>query len=163
MSTDPPWDPVRRPHGGCCPPFLRGNRFPPPPGRAITGFAVLQIDVHASPIIHQARHSVHSCLGSALVLDRALRFWYPNAEPITSETLDEFREVLEAVTRKYDMQLAVPSAENRLRKYLSEDRVAVYGIACRHEWKDLALDQFNAFILRDSPNLFDSRSSPHSS
>ncbi|KAJ6556498.1 hypothetical protein DFH09DRAFT_923581 [Mycena vulgaris] len=52
---------------------------------------------------------------SALVLDRALWFWYLGVEPVASQTLDELCEVLEAVIRMYDMQFAVPSAKKRLR------------------------------------------------
>ncbi|KAJ7189200.1 hypothetical protein C8R46DRAFT_935408 [Mycena filopes] len=72
------------------------------------------------------------------VLDMALRVWYPGAEPPAAQTLDEFRAVFEALIMKFDMQFLVPSAKKQLREYLEEDPVAVFAIACRHEWNDLA-------------------------
>ncbi|KAJ7776040.1 hypothetical protein DFH07DRAFT_732034 [Mycena maculata] len=65
---------------------------------------------------------------SALVLDRALRFWYPGAEP-----------TLEALIPKYDIHFIIPLAKSRLRGHLEEDPVGVFAIACGHQWKDLAL------------------------
>ncbi|KAJ7748960.1 hypothetical protein B0H16DRAFT_898034 [Mycena metata] len=76
---------------------------------------------------------------SSHVLDMALRFWYPGAEPIPRQTLDEFRDMSEALIMKYDMQFLVPFAKKHLREYLEEDPVAVFGIACRHEWREIAL------------------------
>ncbi|KAJ6556528.1 hypothetical protein DFH09DRAFT_1164700 [Mycena vulgaris] len=146
MATHPP-----------SPPFVPGPPFDDPTADVILrssdgiNFHVHRIVLSlASPFFNQmftlpqpsAEPGVPVILVSeyALVLDRALRFWYPGAEPIASQTLDELREVLEAVVRKYDMQFAVPGAKNRLREYLDEDPVAVYAIACHHEWKDLALE-----------------------
>ncbi|KAJ7463940.1 hypothetical protein FB451DRAFT_452500 [Mycena latifolia] len=82
----------------------------------------------------------------AAVLDRALRFWYPGAGPILRQTLDELREVLEALIMKYDMQFIVPAAKRHLRDYLDQDPVAVYAISCRHEWKDVALEAAKASL-----------------
>ncbi|KAJ6525907.1 hypothetical protein DFH09DRAFT_1095465 [Mycena vulgaris] len=83
---------------------------------------------------------------SGFVLDGTLRFWYPGAEPIASQTLDELREVLEVV--------------KRLREYLDEDPVAVFAIACHHEWKDLALEAANS-SLRLPIRAFESAHPPH--
>ncbi|KAJ7195846.1 hypothetical protein B0H12DRAFT_987374, partial [Mycena haematopus] len=83
------------------------------------------------PIVHVSE--------SALVLDMALRFWYPGAEPAAVRTLDELRQILEALM-KYNVEFAIPLAKKRLREYLASDPVAVFSIACRHEWKDIALD-----------------------
>jgi hypothetical protein len=47
---------------------------------------------------------------------------------------------LEILIQKYDMQFVVPLAKKHLREYLQEDPVAVFAIACRHEWKDLTLE-----------------------
>ncbi|KAJ7484958.1 hypothetical protein B0H11DRAFT_1914381 [Mycena galericulata] len=77
---------------------------------------------------------------SAVVLDRALRFWYPGAEPVLVQTLHELRETLEILIQKYYMQFVIPLAKKHLREYLQGDPVAVFAIACRHEWKDLALE-----------------------
>ncbi|KAJ6525932.1 hypothetical protein DFH09DRAFT_1046323 [Mycena vulgaris] len=77
---------------------------------------------------------------SALVLDRALRFWYPGAVPILSQTLDELQQMLECLLMKYDIQSIIPFAQHQLRGYMEGDPVSVFAIACRHEWKDLALE-----------------------
>ncbi|KAJ7836204.1 hypothetical protein B0H13DRAFT_2107369 [Mycena leptocephala] len=77
---------------------------------------------------------------SAVVLDMALRFWYPGAEPPVVQTLDELRQTLEALVMKYDMQFVVPVAKKELRAYLENDPVAVFAIACRLEWEDIALE-----------------------
>ncbi|KAJ7445269.1 hypothetical protein FB451DRAFT_68208 [Mycena latifolia] len=75
---------------------------------------------------------------SAAALDRALRFWYPGAGPVVGQTLDELRDTLESLIMKYDVQSVVPFAKQQLRGYLDNDTVAVYAIAWRHQWKDLA-------------------------
>ncbi|KAJ6592773.1 hypothetical protein B0H19DRAFT_1245599 [Mycena capillaripes] len=77
---------------------------------------------------------------SSVVLDMALRFWYPGAEPPTVQTLDELRAVLETLVMKYDMHFFLHAAKKHLRGYLEDDPVAVFAIACRHEWKDIALE-----------------------
>ncbi|KAJ7493948.1 hypothetical protein FB451DRAFT_1077599 [Mycena latifolia] len=74
--------------------------------------------------------------GSA-TLDRALRFFYPGTNP-NVETLDELREVIE-VLMKYDMQCEVPVAKQHLEKHHSSRPLAVYAIALRHRWKDVAI------------------------
>ncbi|KAJ6556513.1 hypothetical protein DFH09DRAFT_1037738 [Mycena vulgaris] len=77
---------------------------------------------------------------SALVLDRALRFWYPGAGPILSQTLVELEKTLECLLLKYDIQSIIPFAKHQLRGYMEGNPVAVFAIACRHEWKDLAME-----------------------
>ncbi|KAJ7358194.1 hypothetical protein DFH08DRAFT_953382 [Mycena albidolilacea] len=77
---------------------------------------------------------------SALVLDAALRFWYPGAEPTAVQTLDLLRDALEVLVLKYNMRFVIPLAKQQLREYIGSDPVAVFSIACRHEWKDIALD-----------------------
>ncbi|KAJ7017806.1 hypothetical protein C8F04DRAFT_978459, partial [Mycena alexandri] len=77
---------------------------------------------------------------SSRVLDMALRSWYPGAEPVAGQTLDEFREISESLIMKYDMQFLIPFAKKHLREYMEEDPVAVFGIACRHEWNEIALE-----------------------
>ncbi|KAJ7142264.1 hypothetical protein C8R44DRAFT_192014 [Mycena epipterygia] len=69
---------------------------------------------------------------SARVLNRSLRFWYRGTKPILGRTLDELREMLETVIRKYDMQFTIPLAK-QLRGPLAQDPVAVFAIAFRHE------------------------------
>ncbi|KAF8181682.1 hypothetical protein K438DRAFT_1840776 [Mycena galopus ATCC 62051] len=73
----------------------------------------------------------------AAALDRALRFFYPGTCP-NVETLDELREVIE-VLMKYDMQCQVPVAKLHLEKHHSSRPLAVYAIALRYRWKDVAV------------------------
>ncbi|KAJ7627124.1 hypothetical protein FB45DRAFT_58168 [Roridomyces roridus] len=77
---------------------------------------------------------------SATLLDKALRFWYPGAEPIANTTLDELRDIIEVVIAKYDIQFAVPMAKLRLSGHLTQDPVGVFFVACRHEWKDMTTE-----------------------
>ncbi|KAJ7659554.1 hypothetical protein DFH06DRAFT_1194588 [Mycena polygramma] len=93
---------------------------------------------------------------SAVVLDGALRFWYPGAEPPAALTLDGLRKTLEALVMKYDMQFVVPLAKKHLRDFIEDDPVAVFAIACRHEWRDVALDAARS-SLRLSLRAFDSK------
>ncbi|KAJ6562630.1 hypothetical protein B0H19DRAFT_101052 [Mycena capillaripes] len=74
--------------------------------------------------------------GSA-TLDRALRFFYPAAQP-NVDTLEELQEVIEFLM-KYDMQSVVPMVKKHLEKYHSSRPLAVYAIALRHRWKDVAV------------------------
>ncbi|KAK7036361.1 BTB domain-containing protein [Favolaschia claudopus] len=76
---------------------------------------------------------------SAIVLDRVLRFCYPGAERDgTPETADQLSEILQTTITKYDMQSIVPKGKRYLQAYLLSDPVAVFAIACCHEWRDLA-------------------------
>ncbi|KAJ7208271.1 hypothetical protein GGX14DRAFT_365547 [Mycena pura] len=73
---------------------------------------------------------------SSAALDLALRFFYPAAQPNVA-TLEKLQEVLEVVM-KYDMQCVVPMVKQHLEKYQSSRPLAVYAIAFRHRWKDVA-------------------------
>ncbi|KAJ7776025.1 hypothetical protein DFH07DRAFT_766967 [Mycena maculata] len=100
----------------------------------------------------EAETPVISMSESALVLDRALRFWYPGAEPLTGETLGELRDTLEALILKYDMGFLVPVAKSRLRAQMANDPVSVFAISCRHGWRDVAIEAAKTslqFPIRD--------------
>jgi hypothetical protein len=47
---------------------------------------------------------------------------------------------LEISLIKYDIQGIVPLAKKYLEGYIKTDTIAVFAIACRYEWKDLATD-----------------------
>ncbi|KAF7348780.1 BTB domain-containing protein [Mycena venus] len=73
------------------------------------------------------------------------------------ETLDELREVIE-VLMKYDMQCQIPVAIQHLEKHYSSRPLAVYAIASRHQWKDVAVAAARGslkhplrVLLEDSP------------
>ncbi|KAJ7479440.1 hypothetical protein B0H11DRAFT_1725569 [Mycena galericulata] len=74
----------------------------------------------------------------AILLDRALRFFYPGA-PSVPATLDELREIIQVLVAKYDMETLVPAAKSQLERHLVASPVAVYAIAATHQWKDLAI------------------------
>ncbi|KAJ7348319.1 hypothetical protein DFH08DRAFT_743779 [Mycena albidolilacea] len=94
--------------------------------------------------------------GSA-TLDRVLRFFYPAAQPNVA-TLEELQDVIE-VLMKYDMQCVIPMAKQHLEKYHSSRPLAVYAIACRYRWKDVAVaaareslnHALRARLLADAP------------
>ncbi|KAJ7913443.1 hypothetical protein B0H13DRAFT_1873876 [Mycena leptocephala] len=76
---------------------------------------------------------------SAVVLDRVLKFCYPGAQSVV-DSIDQLRETLEISLIKYDIQGIVPLAKKYLEGYIETHTVAVFAIACLHEWKDLATD-----------------------
>ncbi|KAJ7681567.1 hypothetical protein B0H17DRAFT_1075952 [Mycena rosella] len=60
--------------------------------------------------------------------------------PAVVSSIDELREILELAVGRYDIQYIIPVAKTYLRLYIDAHPVAVFAIACRHEWKDLARD-----------------------
>ncbi|KAJ7304813.1 hypothetical protein DFH08DRAFT_1055169 [Mycena albidolilacea] len=74
---------------------------------------------------------------SSATLDRALRFFYPGTHP-NAETLDELRGIID-VLMKYDMQSVISVAKYYLEKYHALHPLAVYAIAFRYGWKDVAI------------------------
>ncbi|KAJ7441329.1 hypothetical protein B0H11DRAFT_2096543 [Mycena galericulata] len=73
----------------------------------------------------------------APLLDRALRFFYPGAQPVVA-TLDELRGIIEVLVEKYDVQCVVPAAKQRLETYMATQPLAVFAVAVTYEWKDVA-------------------------
>ncbi|KAJ7613813.1 hypothetical protein DFH06DRAFT_1368929, partial [Mycena polygramma] len=82
---------------------------------------------------------------SAVMLDRVLRFCYPGAEPAV-DSIDQLREILEISLIKYDIQCISTTATKYLEGYIETHPVAVFAIACRHEWRDLAKDAARASL-----------------
>ncbi|KAJ6507665.1 hypothetical protein DFH09DRAFT_1000133 [Mycena vulgaris] len=76
---------------------------------------------------------------SAVVLDRMLRFFYPGAEPVVS-SIGDLREILDIAVLKYDIQYIVPVAKKYLQLYIDTHPIPAFALACRHEWKGLAID-----------------------
>ncbi|KAF7369606.1 BTB domain-containing protein [Mycena venus] len=74
--------------------------------------------------------------GSA-VLDRALRFFYPGAQPIV-QNLDELGEIIGVLVQKYDMQCIVPTAKQYLERHAVYAPLPAYAIAYKLQWKDVA-------------------------
>ncbi|KAJ7920465.1 hypothetical protein B0H13DRAFT_2319365 [Mycena leptocephala] len=68
-----------------------------------------QADAPKVPVIDVAEDSD--------ILDKALRFFYPGAQPIV-DTLDELRCVIEILVSKYDMESVSETAKDHLAKYL---------------------------------------------
>ncbi|KAK7036360.1 BTB domain-containing protein [Favolaschia claudopus] len=82
------------------------------------------------PSIHMAENAV--------TLDRVLRFCYPGAELNPQPTLDQLRQILEICLLKYDMQSMIPTAKKYVTAFATTNPIAVFAIACCHEWKDIA-------------------------
>ncbi|KAJ7264649.1 hypothetical protein C8J57DRAFT_1623514, partial [Mycena rebaudengoi] len=87
------------------------------------------MDEPAVPIIHLQE--------SGSLLDRVLRFWYPETQP-DIESLAQLREVLQILIFKYDMEPVAYSGK-KLREYIPTDAVAVFAIAGHHQWRDVAI------------------------
>ncbi|KAF7304128.1 hypothetical protein MIND_00644400 [Mycena indigotica] len=76
---------------------------------------------------------------SSAVLEHMLALWYPGVPPpTTTMTLAELEVVLELVILKYDMQSLITIAQGQLRNFLASDALAVFAVAMRHSWQDLA-------------------------
>ncbi|KAJ7120636.1 hypothetical protein C8R46DRAFT_974988 [Mycena filopes] len=78
----------------------------------------------------------------AVALDRALRLFYPGAEPLalTLESgLDGLHETIQVVLVKYDMQVVVPVVKHQVQRFLPTHPTEVYALAVEHRWKDLAV------------------------
>ncbi|KAJ7206694.1 hypothetical protein C8J57DRAFT_1614663 [Mycena rebaudengoi] len=89
-----------------------------------------QADAPKAPVIDVAEDSD--------ILDKALRFFYPGAQPIVA-TLDELRCIIEILVSKYDMECVSETAKDHLALYLPESPLAVYCIAVAHQWEDMAM------------------------
>ncbi|KAJ7257448.1 hypothetical protein C8J57DRAFT_1648520 [Mycena rebaudengoi] len=90
-----------------------------------------QADAPKAPVIDVAEDSD--------ILDKALRFFYPGAQPIVA-TLDELRCIIEILVSKYDMEcVESETAKDHLALYLPESPLAVYCIAVAHQWEDMAM------------------------
>ncbi|KAJ7628227.1 hypothetical protein DFH06DRAFT_1226557 [Mycena polygramma] len=73
----------------------------------------------------------------AATLDKVLRFIYPGTHPVV-ETMDALRDIIELVVGKYDMQCEIPKAKQYLEKYCSSEYLAVYAVAAKYGWRDVA-------------------------
>ncbi|KAJ7636227.1 hypothetical protein FB45DRAFT_1137708 [Roridomyces roridus] len=73
----------------------------------------------------------------AVVLEGTLRLIYPGACP-NIETTDLLQEITE-VLLKYDMQSTLPVVKLHLEKFHSTHPLAVYALAVRCGWNDLAM------------------------
>ncbi|KAJ7607268.1 hypothetical protein DFH06DRAFT_1309581 [Mycena polygramma] len=75
---------------------------------------------------------------NAVTLDKALRFIYPGTEPIV-DSFEDLRTIIELVIDKYDMQCEIPKAKRYLQGYCSSHCVAVYAVAVKFGWRDVAV------------------------
>jgi hypothetical protein len=71
---------------------------------------------------------------SAVVLDGVLRFCCPGADTVV-KSVAHLGEILEISLMKYDIQGIAPTAS-----YMDAQPIAVFAIACRHEWSGLVTD-----------------------
>ncbi|KAJ7648051.1 hypothetical protein FB45DRAFT_895122 [Roridomyces roridus] len=83
---------------------------------------------------------------SAILLNCGLRLWYPGADPAADEELELVCEALHVFIHKYDMPFLTSMAKIRLRPRLEEAPVAIYAIACRLRWMDVAVEAAQAAL-----------------
>ncbi|KAJ7690386.1 hypothetical protein B0H17DRAFT_838009, partial [Mycena rosella] len=95
-------------------------------------------DVFTLPQPASAAEPVVELQEGSSVLDGALRFFYPGAQP-TIATLGELGEMIEVLISKYDMECIMPTAKHHLEKYIVAEPLAVYVLAVRYRWKDMAV------------------------
>ncbi|KAJ7876244.1 hypothetical protein B0H13DRAFT_2347805 [Mycena leptocephala] len=85
------------------------------------------------------------------LLDRVLRVWYPGAELIIDfNGLDQLIEIIELVVSKYDIEF-----------YIDSNPLAVYAIACRYRWVQLAQAAAKKGLNLSIPSLIQSNPTQH--
>ncbi|KAJ7758966.1 hypothetical protein DFH07DRAFT_1060290 [Mycena maculata] len=94
----------------------------------------------------------------SVLLDGALRFFYPGGNPAVS-TIDDLRDIIEVLVSKYDVACVVPIAKQHLARFHSDRPLAVYGIAIAHGWNDAALHAARE-SLRHPLRIVDAQASP---
>ncbi|KAJ7033509.1 hypothetical protein C8F04DRAFT_1104932 [Mycena alexandri] len=76
---------------------------------------------------------------SSLILQKLLGTWYPGTEAVVAfDGIEQLAEILELAMSKYEFRFVGPTMRRYLQDYLDTDAVAVYAIACRYHWEDLA-------------------------
>ncbi|KAJ7023364.1 hypothetical protein C8F04DRAFT_1134572 [Mycena alexandri] len=76
---------------------------------------------------------------SSLILQKLLGTWYPGAEAVVAfDGIEQLAEIVELAMSKYEFRFVGPIMRRYLQDYLDTDAVAVYAVACRYHWKDLA-------------------------
>ncbi|KAJ6572816.1 hypothetical protein DFH09DRAFT_982127 [Mycena vulgaris] len=74
----------------------------------------------------------------AVTLDRLLRFFYPATQP-TIASMDELRELIELLLDKFLMESLIPTVKQHLEKYVVDQSLAVFSVAFKYSWKDVAM------------------------
>ncbi|KAJ7658137.1 hypothetical protein DFH06DRAFT_1090237 [Mycena polygramma] len=97
---------------------------------------------------------------SSHLLDRALRVFYPGAEMVEADGLDQLAQILEVVS-KYDIQFVAPSLRYHLEKYLDTEPLIVYTVACRYGWAHLAKVAAKHSLKLSLPVLINSNPTQH--
>ncbi|KAJ7186142.1 hypothetical protein C8R46DRAFT_937822 [Mycena filopes] len=84
---------------------------------------------------------------TATVLDRALRFFYPAAHASVA-TLEELQDIIETLVAKYDVESVVPAVKQHLERFSAAKPLAVYALACKYRWEDVAVTAAKASLKR---------------
>ncbi|KAJ6568699.1 hypothetical protein B0H19DRAFT_989184 [Mycena capillaripes] len=99
---------------------------------------------------------------SSHLLDRLLRMFYPGTDSLLAvEGVDELAEIIELLVSKYEIQFAIPLLQRHLRAYMETNPLAVYAIACRYRWADLAKATAKLSLKFSLPTLIRSSRTPH--
>ncbi|KAK7008404.1 hypothetical protein R3P38DRAFT_3022772 [Favolaschia claudopus] len=77
----------------------------------------------------------------ARLIDRFLRIWYPGAEMLADfDDFNELQSLIELTLSKYDIQSVAPIFKHHLRRYIQQNCVGVFAVACSRGWADVAHD-----------------------
>jgi hypothetical protein len=71
-------------------------------------------------------------------LDKFLRVWYPGAKMVAFDGLQELDKIIELALSKYDMHYLEPVLQNHVQNYMERHCVAVFAIASRYGWGNMA-------------------------
>ncbi|KAJ7817899.1 hypothetical protein B0H14DRAFT_3877242 [Mycena olivaceomarginata] len=71
-------------------------------------------------------------------LNKFLRVWYPGAKMVAFDGLQELDKIIELALSKYDMHYLEPVLQNHVQNYMERHCVAVFAIASRYGWGNMA-------------------------
>lgn len=83
---------------------------------------------------------------SAPILVRLFSLFYPGMVPVVLTGLEPIREIFDVAFLKYEMLSLARSSKRDLRARIHASPVAVYALACRYAWKDVAAEAAKASL-----------------
>ncbi|KAJ6527289.1 hypothetical protein B0H10DRAFT_1900844 [Mycena sp. CBHHK59/15] len=95
------------------------------------------------------------------LLDLLLRVWYPGAEVVIFDGLEQLSQIIELAISKYDIQFVVPTLRKYLQGYLEAKPIGVFAIACRYQWAELAKAAAKQCLKLPLHSLFHSEATRH--
>ncbi|KAF7371384.1 hypothetical protein MSAN_00774900 [Mycena sanguinolenta] len=96
------------------------------------------------------------------LLDCFLRVWYPGADMAAIDGLDELDKIMELALAKYDMRFLARILQKHVETYTETSCVAVFALACRYGWRDVAKAAARQSLKLDFRKLYsDTSLTPH--